>query len=416
MVCAVKVKNFKMSGGEPYVILLGNDGIPLCYPNLFVTSKHRNVGDSTNTCRAVFARIAFLLEILKFMNIDLEKRLRQGETLKDSEVELLLRYARFKVKEFREHVVKNQAQNVHTLATTAKSIKTKDVTFVVQENFENSSGTIYNRITTFAQYIGWLESEIIGVEVSRTESRIKARRPKKVSTSFVEYKSLTEEQVAKVLDVVSPHSDQNPWPRDIHLRHRNHLLIKIFNDTGARRGEVAKLKISDLITDHTSRRYFNITKEADNSDIRSDRPEAKTLGRKFPIGSRLNTLLDDYIIDHRSQVYGSEHIEYLFVTHHLKTKRNNALSLPSIGKIFRDISEVVGFAVSPHSFRHTWNDRFSQNADNRIARGETTPAKAEKDRQKLMGWTESSKMAMYYSRRYADDSAYKTGLLLQGDS
>ncbi len=412
----MKIKNFRMSSGQPYVILLGDDGMPLCYPNLFVTSKHRNVGDSTNTCRAVFARIAFLHEILKFMNIDLEMRLRQRETLKDAEVELLLRYARFKVEEFREYVAKNQAQNVQSLYPSARSIKTKTMTFVMQENSENSSGTIYNRITTFAQYIGWLESELMGARESSTEKRIKARRPKKVSTSFIEYKSLTEEQVAKVREVVSPYSEQNPWSSDIHLRHRNQLLIEIFYATGARRGEVAKLKTSDLITDHISRRYFNITKEADNLDMRSDRPAAKTLGRKFPIAKRLDTLIDDYIINHRSQVYGAEYIEYLFVTHHLKSNRNNALSLASIGKIFRDISEVVGFAVSPHSFRHTWNDRFSLNADERIARGETTPAKVEKDRQKLMGWTESSKMAMYYSRRYADESAYKTGLLLQGDS
>jgi integrase len=411
----VKVKKFKMSDGEPYAILQGSDGMPLPYPNLFVTCNHRNTSDSHNTSKAVFERIKFLYEILDFLDIDIEVRCKTGVQLNQRELELLLRYARFKVKDFREFVLLSKSGNVQPIKPNRKILKTAKATFVFNSESENKSSTIYNRITTFAEYIGWLEKLLFRSLKSDTKVKLKSKRPTKTSFDSGEYKSLTNEQVNEILEVVKPDSKRNPWSNDIHLRYRNQLLFNVFEATGARRGEVAKLKVSDII-DREGKRYLNITTQADKMDARSDRPEAKTLGRKFPVYSKLSDLLDDYIINHRSHVIGSEYQEYLFITHHLKTTNNNALSLSSIAKVFRDVSSAVGFSVSPHSFRHTWNDKFSVHADKRIAVGKTTPAKAEKDRQKLMGWTENSKMAKYYSRRYADESAFETGLELQKES
>ena len=88
-------------------------------------------------------------------------------------------------------------------------------------------------------------------------------------------------------------------------------------------------------------------------------------------------------------------------------------TINSYYKIFREISKVVGFAVSPHSLRHTWNDRFSKYADKRIAENKTTEAKADSDQRKLAGWTANSKEIGRYTKRTRDNRAMMVGLELQ---
>ncbi|MBF4332577.1 site-specific integrase, partial [Vibrio anguillarum] len=182
------------------------------------------------------------------------------------------------------------------------------------------------------------------------------------------------------------------------LRYRNQLIVNMFFAIGCRRGELLKIRVktdrnnSDIAKRGKNARYFvMIRAKTDNTDKRKHRPEGKTLGRYVPMDKRLVEMYENYLIHHRSNATGSEHIEYLFVTHNHKTQTNAALSLAQVNKIFREISKVVGFWVHPHGARHTWNDEFSAYADKRIAEGKTTEKKSEADRRKLMGWDENSK-------------------------
>ena len=79
----------------------------------------------------------------------------------------------------------------------------------------------------------------------------------------------------------------------------------------------------------------------------------------------------------------------------------------------REISQSVNFNVNAHAFRHSWNDKYSEYADRKIAEGRTTHNKAESDRLKLMGWSETSEMAKWYSQRYERRRAFEVGLELQ---
>ncbi|GAK83406.1 putative site specific recombinase [Vibrio ponticus] len=225
----------------------------------------------------------------------------------------------------------------------------------------------------------------------------------------------------RVLDVVHPDSSENPWKSE-SLRYRNQLIVNMFFAIGCRRGELLKIRVktdrnsSDIKKRDKDGRYFVMLRaKTDHTDKRKHRPEGKTLGRYVPMDKRLVEMYENYLIYHRPNATGSEHIEYLFVTHNHKTLINAALSLAQVNKIFREISKVVGFSIDPHGTRHTWNDEFSAYADRLIAEGRTTENKSETDRQKLMGWKDDSKMAKLYARRHEDKRAMDVALNLQED-
>jgi uncharacterized protein YeaC (DUF1315 family) len=52
-------------------------------------------------------------------------------------------------------------------------------------------------------------------------------------------------------------------------------------------------------------------------------------------------------------------------------------------------------------------------ADKWIKEGKATHEKSEADRRKLMGWSQKSRIAQHYSKRYDDQRAMNVGLELQ---
>ncbi|MDR9826438.1 site-specific integrase [Vibrio sp. FNV 38] len=418
----MKVKAFQMTSGESYSILLGEDGIPLPYQNLFVTLHYRNQSKASNTCYRVFEHLCLLEEICQFEKIDLIERCKTGDFLTNKEFENIKKHSGFKVASFREMVARHKSPNV--VSIKKNKLETARGNVVVNPEGDISPHTTYNRLTVFAQFIGWLEEELFPSKDSTAEFELKKIRGDKFGTSdesldWDDWRSLEPIQKIRVLDVVHPDSSENPWKSE-SLRYRNQLIVNMFFAIGCRRGELLKIRVktdrnnSDIAKRGKNARYFvMIRAKTDNTDKRKHRPEGKTLGRYVPMDKRLVEMYENYLIHHRSNATGSEHIEYLFVTHNHKTQTNAALSLAQVNKIFREISKIVGFWVHPHGARHTWNDEFSAYADKRIAEGKTTEKKSEADRQKLMGWDENSKMAKRYARRHEDKRAMEMALNLQ---
>lgn len=418
----MKTKVFQMASGESYSILLGEDGMPLPYHNLFVTLHYRNRSKASNTCYRVFEHLCFLEEICQFEKIDLIERCKTGDFLTKKELENIKKHSTLKVESFREMASRHKSPNV--VVIKRKKVETARAKVVINPEGDISAHTAYNRLTVFAQFIGWLEGELFPSKGSSAEFELKKMRGSKFGTSdeaidWGDWKSLEPVQVTRVLDVVRPDSSENPWKSE-SIRYRNQLIVNMFFALGCRRGELLKIRVktdnhqSDIRKRQEDGRFFvMIRSQTDYSDKRKHRPEGKTKGRFMPMDKRLVDMYENYLIYHRPNATGSEHIEYLFVTHNHKTQINAALSLAQVNKIFRDISGVVGFRVHPHAARHTWNDKFSQFADRRIAEGKTTEAKSESDRQKLMGWEEGSKSAKRYAKRHDDKRAMNMARDLQ---
>lgn len=418
----MKVKAFQMASGESYSILLGEDGMPLPYQNLFVTLHYRNQSKASNTCYRVFEHLCFLEEICQFEKIDLIERCKIGDFLTKKEFESIKKHSRFKVASFREMVARHESSNV--VSIKKKKLETARANIVVNLEGDISPHTTYNRLTVFAQFIGWLEEELFPSKDSTAEFELKNIRGDKFGTSdealdWGDWKSLEPIQKIRVLDVVHPDSSENPWKSE-SLRYRNQLIVNMFFAIGCRLGELLKIRVqtdtnkADIRKrDKDGRYYVMLRSKTDYRDKRKRRPEGKTVGRVVPMDRRLADMYENYLIHHRPNATGSEHIEYLFVTHNHKMQTNSALSMAQVQKVFREISEVVGFRVHPHAGRHTWNDEFSAHVDKRIADGNTTEAKSEANRQKLMGWSEASSSAKLYSKRHEDKRTMDMALDLQ---
>ena len=418
----MKTKAFQMRSGESYSILLGEDGIPLPYHNLFVTLHYRNESRTSNTCHRVFEHLCFLEEICLFEKINLIERCKAGDFLTRKELETIKKYSGFTVESFRKMVTRHKSSKIVNFKRS--KIETARAQIVVSSKDDISPRTSYYRLSVFAKFIGWLEGELFPSKNSTTEFELQKLRGSKFGTNdeTVEGKnwiSLEPVQKMRVLDVIRPDSLENPWKSD-SVRYRNQLIVNMLFAIGCRRGELLKLRVktdqndSDIQRRSEGGRYYvRIRSKTDNGDKRIQKPEGKTKGRFVPMDKRLVDMYENYLIYHRPNATGSEYIDYLFVTHNHKRQTNSALSLAQINKIFRDISEVVGFRVHPHTSRHTWNDEFSGFADRRIAEGKTTEEKSEADRQKLMGWEDDSMMAQLYARRHEEKRAMEMALGLQ---
>ncbi|TBP36154.1 site-specific integrase [Klebsiella quasipneumoniae subsp. quasipneumoniae] len=441
----MRVKRFRFSSGESSSILLGDDGMPMLYPNLFMTINHRNNSDAASTCFKVLENIKYLYEICEFIGLDIEERSKTGNFLKKNEMETLVKWSKRTVAAFREHVGKCKKKHVLQLNPNVRKIESARANIVVEDEGDISSHTSYMRVTCFANYIGWLDNYLHPSKISTSEEQLKLLRPKKFSdngdsdeeaelvidlldnnvrvrtglnnsanrTRKDEYKSFTKSQIIRIFDVVRTDSSENPWG-DESVRFRNQLIINLLWHLGARRGELAKVRVQDCrVSRENGARFLYIRKAEDKEDKRSHKPSTKTLGRAVPINSKLSAMIDDYIINHRSKVAGAEKLPYLLIPHHRGKSEDTALSLASINKICHQISAVVGFRVNPHAFRHSWNDAYSKMADGKIKSGKSTEAKTESDRRKLMGWHEGSKMAQRYSKRHDSKRAFQSGLELQ---
>ncbi|MGR5128824.1 tyrosine-type recombinase/integrase [Photobacterium swingsii] len=423
----MKTKRLQMANGEKYSILLGKDGMPLLYENLFVTVNYRNFSRASNTCHIVFEHLRLLNEICDGLNLNLVGRCQTGNFLKKHELQQLKNAAKFDVEALRERFAKHKASNVVPFKFNANKIESARATIVIEDEGNISPHTAYNRVTTFAHYLGWLEDELCPskAEDSHTEELLLEMRPDKLpsesneAVDWQEWRSLSEAQVLEVLDVVRPDSSRNPWKNE-SVRYRNQLIFNFFDAAGCRRGELMKIRVkteenpSDIVTNtKNGRKYLRIRAAVDKGDARNIRPEGKTKGRMVPMDNRLTAMYENYLIHHRPNATGSEFIPYLFVTHNHRKKSNSALSLDQVNKMFREVSEIVGYRVYPHAIRHTWNDRFSNMADRLIADGKSTETKTESDRRRLQGWSDKSKSGEYYAKRHTDKRAMEIGLAMQ---
>ncbi len=88
------------------------------------------------------------------------------------------------------------------------------------------------------------------------------------------------------------------------------------------------------------------------------------------------------------------------------------LSQASIDKLFAQLREAcpgLPVRLTSHVMRHTWNERFSEQAE---AMG-LPEAVEEKARNSQQGWSDDSKMAATYTRRHTAKKGREISLKLQ---
>ena len=158
--------------------------------------------------------------------------------------------------------------------------------------------------------------------------------------------------------MIQPDSPDNPWERGF-VRQRNWLIVVLLLATGMRRDELLGVQIGD-IDQHLPK--LRILRRADASeDPRRIQPNTKTSDREVELRPAIMRAVWNYINYHRKKIKVVRKYPQLIVV-----DDGQPLSLKSIDKIFVQIREScprLAVTLTSHVMRHTWNDRFSEQAE-----------------------------------------------------
>ena len=388
--------SFSMSSGERYCLVIDRiTQLPIYHPNLFITTQLRNKSDSFSTMLSAANNIAIFLRFLDDRDINLEERVLCRELFETYELDDLRDY------------------------TQRRFSKVVDEGCYVGNEGVVSSITHYMRLTTIAQYISWYANHLIkqpstveARQIKRVETQIKARRPVKKGRNRDQDRSLNDDQLEVLFEVIKVGSEHNPFGEQV--QRRNRLMILILYYLGIRGGELLNLRISDI--DFSKHQLKVVRRADDKNDPRVQEPNAKTLERITLLGEILSKELHEYIIKDRRKVTNAKRNDFLFITHKEGPTVGQPISKSSYYKVLNIVKTVSPdlYKLTGHKLRHTWNRKFSEKMDSMDE--PVSEEKQEQFRSYLMGWKQGSGTAMHYNKRFIQEQAQKAALALQSNS
>jgi integrase len=407
-------KRVRFENGERCSVLSRPGGLPVHEATLYLASYRRR-GRAANTIHGVCRVLALLYRELAKAGIDLLYRLRKGEFLTIPELNRLADAAQYRLDDLSdEDVGARRGSNVIDIKRIQFRMRRK-VT-VGQESIavgviSQASRLRYMRdyLEFLATYIGatlppTLRSQLMQ-ETSKALKAFRAEVPRIPKRARLgDREGLSKEDQDWLLKAIHPDSTENPWKRGF-VRQRNWLIVVLLLATGMRRGELLGLQIRDL-----DQRFprLRILRRADASeDPRDIQPCTKTGDREIELRPAIMRVVWNYINHQRRKIRAARKYPQLFVA-----DDGQPLSLKSIDKIFRQIREAypgLPDTLTSHVLRHTWNDRFSDQAE---IMG-LTDAVEEKARNEQQGWADNSKSSATYTRRHASRRGRELSLSLQ---
>ena len=189
------------------------------------------------------------------------------------------------------------------------------------------------------------------------------------------------------------------------MRRRNWLMVVVFLATGMRQGELLGLRIGDL---GEKKSELAVLRRPDKKDDdRSREPNTKTRDRVLELAPSIIRLLWQHINVDRYAIKAARKYPQIFVA-----DDGMPLSSSSVTKMFQELRKVVPglpVALSSHVMRHTWNERFSEQAD---ALG-MSPEEEQKARNEQQGWADNSRTAETYTRRHTAKKGRELSLRMQ---
>lgn len=420
----MRSKLFISNSGERLSILVDTKGFPLLYPNLFITSMYRNDDQAASSCKKAAEHLVYFYTVCEGLSIDIERRCETETFLSQEEIQNISGYTGLTQKSaLQKLIINNKENNVSSIkSVNSKRLETARHTIRI-ENEANKVvwQTKYNRLTVFGRYLDWLQRYHFPYSDNKAKQYFFDERPaKNEGLTFSElhelltFKSLNKLQRNIYLDRIRPEYPENPW-NDEGVKCRNYAIAMLLYSCGLRLGELLNVKLEDLISKDGTPYVLIKRNPSDIDETRAKQPSVKTNSRALALTPKLYKIIQEYIYEHRALLDGVAHCPYLFVSHRKRNNKINPLSISAVEKIFREFSSIMAFHLHPHCLRHTWNDRYSESADKRIAKGETTEEKSEMDRCLLMGWAEGSTMSKVYSSRHNTQRAMEYSLKLQDE-
>lgn len=404
-------KRIQFRNGERHSVLSRQGGLPVHEATLYLAG-FRTRGRAANTIHAVCTTLALLYRWLFSSEIDLLQRLRQGRFLTLPELNRLASVAQYRVANLSdddaEETSKPNVVDIKRIRIRRKAAE--------HETHAVDVATQASRLRYIADYLRYL-SAYVGATLplhQRNELEVETTRALKTLIAHVPPVSrraklgarqgLSQEDQNRILDVIRPDSPSNPWERGF-VRQRNWLIVVLLLATGMRRGELLGLQLGDL---NPQLPKFRIIRRADSrEDPRRNQPNAKTNDREVELRPAIMRAVWDYINRHRRSIKAARKYPQLIVA-----DDGRPLSAKSVDKIFAQLREAcpgLPVRLTSHVMRHTWNERFSEQAELL----QLSDAVEEKARNEQQGWADNSKTAQTYTRRYATRKGRELSLKLQ---
>ena len=350
-------KTFVMDTGERYCLLVNSgSGIPLFYPNLYITTQVRNKSLSYSAMESALSGISVLLRFLEERGEKIEKRFLEGDFFQNSELDAIRDYCQIK---FRTRTLKADPNGLFSLAELQEFDDTV------------SAETEYIRLTVIAQYTRWLAEQLKGaskdrmmmLQIGKMEKGFKARRPvKKKRNTEMQEKGLTEKQLDVLFEILRPDSEFNPF-KDRAVRIRNRLIFLMLYHLGLRGGELLNIRIRDI--DFGKNQLIVARRADEKDDPRKYQPLVKTLDRRLPVKDTLINELHHYISNERKKVSNAGKNDFLLITHKSGPSQGQPLSKSGYKKIINIVRRTspLLFNLTGHQLRHSWNETFSEYMD-----------------------------------------------------
>ena len=405
---AFVAKRIRFQNGERHSVLSAPYGLPVHEVTLYL-NRYRKKGRAANTIHSVCSAVGLLYRELSSKKIDLLQRLREGRFLTAPEVSSLTEAAQCWVEDSRDepesdsNVIDIKRIRMRRKAS-AKEARAVDVATratrlrYIADYLEFIAGYFSATLPTALRSTLKLESEA-ELKALRAEIPQVSRRAKLGARE-----GLSEEDQARLLTVIHPDAPENPWRRPF-VRKRNWLIVVLLLATGMRQGELRGLQIRDLSPREPKLR---IVRRADaQEDSRLIQPNAKTNDRELELTPAIMKKVWTYINEHRHRIKAARKHPHLIVA-----DDGAPISSKTIDKLFvqlRNACPGLPGSLTSHVLRHTWNERFSEQAD-LMDRSE---AKEERARNEQQGWTADSTTAATYTRRHAARKGREISLKLQ---
>lgn len=401
-------QRIKFRNGERHSLLQRVDGLPVHEVTLYL-GKYRNKGRAASTIHSVCEHLELLYRELHAAGVNLLERLQMGQFLTAPELDRLVSAARYRLKDLEKELsnAKEKVIDIRRIGIRRKQKLDERQPVVVQ--------TYASRLRYMADYLGFI-SGYVAATLSRGERRDLDADTARALKAFREHipsvpnraklgarMGLSIEEQNRVLTVVHPDSPDNPWKRGF-VRRRNWLIVVILLATGMRRGELLGLQIGDI---HQSQPKLNLLRRADVvEDRRTRQPNTKTYDRTVELTPSVMRALQAYLKERRG-IKVARSIPQVIVS-----EQGDALSMQSVDKLFKDLRTVIpGLPVilTSHVMRHTWNERFSEQAD-AMNLSEVAEQRARNSQQ---GWSDNSNTAITYTRRHTAKKGRELSLKLQ---
>jgi integrase len=403
-------KRVRFQNGERVSVLSVPYGLPVHEVTLYL-DKYRRKGRAANTIHFVCLTLALLYRELDSANVDLLERFAMGQFLTALELNRLAAAVQYRMDDLDAGAADKGKPNVINLLRVRPRRKRTEA-----ERDAVDVATQASRLRYIADYLDFL-SDYVGSTLSQSERRslkaeqedalraFRANIPKVPRRAKLNARvGLSEEEMERVLAVVHPDSLENPWERGF-VRLRNWLIVVLLLATGMRRGELLGLQIRDL---NPNRPTLRIIRRADAAeDLRRIQANTKTGDREIELKPAIMKRLWSFINTERRAIKAARKIPQIFVS-----DEGDALSQSSIDKLFSQMRAAcpdLPMKLTSHVMRHTWNDRFSEQAE---ALGLTDVAE-ERARNAQQGWADNSAMAATYTRRHTARKGREVALKLQ---